>query len=215
MLLGSEAAQQFGPALGFYASKSLFVKHDSLAAAAGAMGVPADTLAAEVAAYNAAAAAGSDAYGKSVFPATIDAAAPVHVARITPVVHYTMVRLGRVVGALLEWAGRACGWGGCTSARNGATAFKLRFPLCLPCLPLVPPGQGGVAISPEAQALDANGVPVPGLFAAGEVAGGVHGANRLGGNSLLECVVFGRRAGRNSAAFMADLQHEPEGQYVV
>ena len=71
-----------------------------------------------------------------------------------------------------------------------------------------------MAINPEAQALDANGVPLPGLFAAGEVAGGLHGANRLGGNSLLECVVFGRRAGRNAAAFMSDLRHEPAGQYV-
>mmetsp|Transcript_34974 Transcript_34974/g.87241 ORF Transcript_34974/g.87241 Transcript_34974/m.87241 type:complete len:82 (+) Transcript_34974:1267-1512(+) len=38
--------------------------------------------------------------------------------------------------------------------------------------------------------------PVPGLFAAGEVTGGVHGENRLAGNSLTECVVFGRAAGR-------------------
>lgn len=74
--------------------------------------------------------------------------------------------------------------------------------------------QGGVAISPEAQALDATGMPVPGLFAAGEVAGGVHGANRLGGNSLLECVVFGRRAGANAAAFARDLAREP-ADYVV
>ena len=37
---------------------------------------------------------------------------------------------------------------------------------------------------------------IPGLYAAGEVAGGVHGNNRLGGNSLLDCVVFGRVAGR-------------------
>jgi succinate dehydrogenase/fumarate reductase flavoprotein subunit len=38
-----------------------------------------------------------------------------------------------------------------------------------------------------------------GFFAAGEVTGGVHGGNRLAGNSLLECVVFGRIAGRNAA----------------
>ncbi len=45
----------------------------------------------ELEAYNAAAAAGSDAFGKSVFPTTIDLAQPVYVARITPVIHYTMV----------------------------------------------------------------------------------------------------------------------------
>ncbi|VDO11978.1 unnamed protein product [Haemonchus placei] len=42
--------------------------------------------------------------------------------------------------------------------------------------------------------------PFKGLLAAGEVTGGVHGANRLAGNSLLECVVFGRIAGRTAAA---------------
>jgi succinate dehydrogenase/fumarate reductase flavoprotein subunit len=51
---------------------------------------------------------------------------------------------------------------------------------------------GGVAI-------DAEGRTMPGLFAAGEVTGGVHGANRLGGNALLEALVFGRRAGRAAA----------------
>jgi flavocytochrome c len=43
---------------------------------------------------------------------------------------------------------------------------------------------------------------LPGLYVAGEAAGGVHGNNRLGGNSLLDCVVFGRVAGRNCAKFM-------------
>lgn len=52
-----------------------------------------------------------------------------------------------------------------------------------------------------AEAATATKEIIPGLFAAGEVTGGVHGANRLGGNSLLECVVFGRRAGRFAAAF--------------
>ena len=93
-MLGAAATQQFGPAMGFYVGKQLFVRHDSLAAAAAAMGVPEATLAAEVESYNAAAAAGRDAFGKAVFPATIDAAGPLHVARITPVVHYTMVGAG-------------------------------------------------------------------------------------------------------------------------
>ena len=42
--------------------------------------------------------------------------------------------------------------------------------------------------------------PSTGLFAAGEISGGVHGRNRMMGNSLLDCVVFGRRAGRAAAA---------------
>jgi len=45
---------------------------------------------------------------------------------------------------------------------------------------------------------------VPGLFAAGEVAGGLHGANRLGGNSLSDLVVFGKRAGEHAAKFAKD-----------
>ena len=49
-------------------------------------------------------------------------------------------------------------------------------------------------INDEGAVLSKQGL-VPGLFAAGEVAGGVHGANRLGGSSLLGCVVFGRVAG--------------------
>merc|ERR1719388_510462 len=47
-----------------------------------------------------------------------------------------------------------------------------------------------------------NGKPLPGLYVAGEAAGGVHGNNRLGGNSLLDCVVYGRVAGRYAATYM-------------
>lgn len=57
---------------------------------------------------------------------------------------------------------------------------------------------GGVAIDADAQVLDQQGRPIPGLFAAGEVTGGVHGANRLGGTSLAECVVYGRLAGQRA-----------------
>ncbi len=55
---------------------------------------------------------------------------------------------------------------------------------------------GGVRVDPETQA-----ATVPGLFAAGEVAGGMHGSNRLGGNSLSDLIVFGRRAGLGAADF--------------
>ncbi|KAH8588138.1 Flavocytochrome c [Bisporella sp. PMI_857] len=54
---------------------------------------------------------------------------------------------------------------------------------------------GGVVINEQSQILDADEKPIKGLWAAGEVTGGIHGENRLGGSSLLECVVFGRIAG--------------------
>jgi len=60
---------------------------------------------------------------------------------------------------------------------------------------------GGAMFNPQAQVLDASGNPIRGLWAAGEITGGLHGANRLGGSSLLECVVFGRIAGQNAAAY--------------
>jgi succinate dehydrogenase / fumarate reductase, flavoprotein subunit len=62
---------------------------------------------------------------------------------------------------------------------------------------------GGVVVEPETHATD-----VAGLYAAGEVTAGLHGANRLGGNSLTETVVFGRRAGEAAAqfSFERDLQ---------
>ncbi|MFF9492201.1 fumarate reductase/succinate dehydrogenase flavoprotein subunit [Streptomyces flaveolus] len=58
---------------------------------------------------------------------------------------------------------------------------------------------GGVAVDSDTAA--ARGVP--GLYAAGEVAGGMHGSNRLGGNSLSDLLVFGRRAGRHAARYAA------------
>jgi succinate dehydrogenase / fumarate reductase flavoprotein subunit len=60
---------------------------------------------------------------------------------------------------------------------------------------------GGIAVESDSAA--ARGVP--GLFAAGEVAGGMHGSNRLGGNSLSDLLVFGRRAGLHAAGYAADL----------
>jgi cytochrome b involved in lipid metabolism len=61
---------------------------------------------------------------------------------------------------------------------------------------------GGLQISAESEVIAANGKPVAGLYAAGEVAGGVHGANRLGGSSLLGCVVYGRVSGDSAARYL-------------
>jgi succinate dehydrogenase / fumarate reductase flavoprotein subunit len=60
---------------------------------------------------------------------------------------------------------------------------------------------GGVRVNPESQMST-----VPGLFAAGECAAGLHGANRLGGNSLSDLLVFGKRAGAHAAAFAREHQ---------
>ena len=57
---------------------------------------------------------------------------------------------------------------------------------------------GGIVVDPETHATD-----VPGLYAAGECVGGLHGANRLGGNSLGEALISGRRAGEAAAALLA------------
>jgi succinate dehydrogenase / fumarate reductase flavoprotein subunit len=63
---------------------------------------------------------------------------------------------------------------------------------------------GGVRVDPETQA-----ATLAGLFAAGEVAGGLHGSNRLGGNSLSDLLVFGRRAGESASQYAKSLSAEP------
>jgi succinate dehydrogenase/fumarate reductase flavoprotein subunit len=57
---------------------------------------------------------------------------------------------------------------------------------------------GGVQINVQAQVLDLEGRPIPGLYAAGEVTGGIHGACRLGSCAIPECLIFGRIAGRSA-----------------
>ncbi|WP_338770083.1 fumarate reductase/succinate dehydrogenase flavoprotein subunit [Nocardia vulneris] len=63
---------------------------------------------------------------------------------------------------------------------------------------------GGVEVDP-----DTGAATVPGLFAAGECSGGMHGSNRLGGNSLSDLLVFGRRAGLGAAAYVEQLTERP------
>lgn len=61
---------------------------------------------------------------------------------------------------------------------------------------------GGIEINDQAQVLNSTQAPFDGLFACGELAGGVHGANRLGGSSLLGCVVYGRVAGSSASKYL-------------
>lgn len=61
---------------------------------------------------------------------------------------------------------------------------------------------GGIAINPATQVLNQDERPIAGLFAAGEVVGGLHGNNRIGGNSIAETVIFGRRAGQQMFKYL-------------
>lgn len=60
---------------------------------------------------------------------------------------------------------------------------------------------GGIKINSEAQIISTSGDVIPGLYAAGETTGGVHGGNRIGGNAVCDFVVFGRIAGLNAAEY--------------
>ena len=62
---------------------------------------------------------------------------------------------------------------------------------------------GGLTINTNTEVLKADGTVIPGLFAAGEVTGGVHGANRLGGNAVADFTVFGRIAGKAASDYAA------------
>lgn len=86
-------------------------------------------------------------------------------------------------------------------AEFGRTILKYKiekppFYAC-PRVPAVHYTMGGLRINTKAQVLDEKGKPIRGLYAAGEVTGGIHGTNRLGGNAITETIVFGRMAGEN------------------
>ena len=66
-------------------------------------------------------------------------------------------------------------------------------------VPTVHHTMGGVRINDKAEVLDTQGRVIRGLYAAGEVTGGIHGSNRLGGNAIADVMVFGRTAGTNAA----------------
>ena len=104
-------------------------------------------------------------------------------------------------------------WNACVEAKSDAEFGRTSFANPLNTAPFyaikVTPGvhhtMGGLKINSETQVLTEDGSAIPGLFAAGEVTGGVHGANRLGGNAVADFVVFGRIAAESAASYIAAL----------
>ena len=74
---------------------------------------------------------------------------------------------------------------------------------------------GGLKINTAAEVLNEEGNAIAGLFAAGEVTGGVHGANRLGGNAVTDIVVFGKAAGTSACDYVAANGGHTEATIVV
>ncbi|KAJ7056026.1 Flavocytochrome c [Mycena amicta] len=137
IVLGEKASKEVDKHCAFYVGKGLMKRYDNVRAFAEDTGIPLDALVETF---------------KSFGGATDE---QLHVAIITPVVHYTM---------------------------------------------------GGLAVDASARVLSSTqeATPIPGLYAAGELIGGVHGQNRLAGSSLLEAVVFGRVAGAGAGVLVGD-----------
>lgn len=68
--------------------------------------------------------------------------------------------------------------------------------------PAVHHTMGGIKINTNAEVIGTNNTAIAGLYAAGEVTGGIHGANRLGGNAIADIIIFGRQAGKNAANYI-------------
>ncbi|NCB50334.1 MAG: FAD-dependent oxidoreductase [Clostridia bacterium] len=86
----------------------------------------------------------------------------------------------------------------------GKTAFAMKIDegpfFATPRKPALHHTMGGLVIDTDTHVLDKDGNIIPGLFAAGEVTGGIHAGNRLGGNAVADVLTFGRIAGTNAAA---------------
>lgn len=102
-------------------------------------------------------------------------------------------------------------WNACVDAGKdeefGRTSFVTKLETAPYYAIQVGPGvhhtMGGLQINTSAEVLDTDGNAIPGLFAAGEVTGGIHGNNRLGGNAVADIVVFGRIAGASAQEYIS------------
>merc|ERR1719230_2259173 len=94
-----------------------------------------------------------------------------------------------------------CGKKFYTNLIDGSAVRTQKFFVAI-ITPVIHYCMGGLEIDTDSRVIKEDGEVISGLYAAGEVAGGVHGNNRLGGNSLLDCVVFGRVAGKHACQWM-------------
>ena len=100
-------------------------------------------------------------------------------------------------------------WNACVDAKEdaefGRTSFANKLEdkyIAIKIAPGVHHTMGGVKINTSAEVINTEGNVIPGLFAAGEVTGGVHGGNRLGGNAVCDIIVFGQIAGDSAVKYV-------------
>ena len=124
----------------------------------------------------------------------------------------TYAELGKAMGVdEAAFAETMKTWNGYVAAKNdpdfGRTSFANKLDTAPYYAIKVTAGvhhtMGGLKINTNTEVLNENGEVIPGLFAAGEVTGGVHGANRLGGNAVADFTVFGRIAGAAASKYAA------------
>jgi flavocytochrome c len=149
----------------------------------------------------------SYAISKQVVPKVLQKAMEVGAVKRFDTLEAIAANYGIPVAPFLEQVAR---WNGFVAAGKDADLDCKLFPDSKPTAqapfyamrlwPRVHHTMGGLNIDREARVISFDLAPIPGLFAAGEVTGGVHGAVRLGSVAMADCVVFGRIAGTNAAA---------------
>ena len=124
----------------------------------------------------------------------------------------TVEALAEAIGAPAETlVNTMTNWNACVEQKSDPEFGRVSFANPLDQAPFyaikVQPGvhhtMGGIKINDNAQVIDTDGNVIAGLFAAGEVTGGVHGNNRLGGNAVADFTIYGRIAGQNAADLVA------------
>ena len=122
----------------------------------------------------------------------------------------TYVALAEAIGAPADaFVETMNAWNACVEAKSDPDFGRVSFAEPLDQAPFyaikVQPGvhhtMGGIKINDNAEVINTDGNVIPGLFAAGEVTGGVHGNNRLGGNAVADFTIYGRIAGQAAADF--------------